>query len=157
MYDRIKAQNYALEYALKRNPRFYDFSSLGGDCTNFISQCLFAGTNKMDYSRNGWYYIDLDNRSPSWTGVGELGEYLINNNSNIIKAKVVSFDEVEIGDVIQLRQAEEFNHSLFVSNVDRPILSFNDIYICAHSNDRKNVRLSIYTFREAKFLKVTSL
>ena len=40
MYDRQKAVDYALTWALDRNPKFYDFSSLGGDCTNFISQCI---------------------------------------------------------------------------------------------------------------------
>lgn len=156
-YNRKEAVSYAEKYALTRNPQYYDFSSLGGDCTNFVSQCLFAGTGKMDFNKNGWFYENLNNRSPSWTGVKELGKYLITNNSNIIKAKIVNFDEIEIGDVIQLRQAEEFNHSLIVSRVYKPILSLNDIYICAHTNDRRNVRLSVYTFKELKFLKVLPL
>ena len=65
-YDRAKAVAYAHEWAYGRNPRFYDFSNIGGDCTNFASQCLYAGSGVMNYSpTNGWYYINLNSRSPS--------------------------------------------------------------------------------------------
>lgn len=46
-YDRISAVNYAKKWALSRNPKFYDFDPIGGDCTNFISQCIYAGAKVM--------------------------------------------------------------------------------------------------------------
>ena len=153
-YDRFLAGQYAQKFALGRNDKFYDFSSLGGDCTNFVSQCLYAGVGKMDYTQNGWFYKNLNNRSPSWTGVEELSEYLINNTHNIIKGVLVNFDDVEIGDVIQLKQGQRFNHSLIVTKIDYPILSLNDIFISCHSSDRLNARLSSFVFKEVKFLKV---
>ena len=33
-YDRRAAVRYALDWAFARNPRFYDFEDIGGDCTN---------------------------------------------------------------------------------------------------------------------------
>ena len=42
-YDRQKAVAYARRWALGRNPAYFDFQDLGGDCTNFASQCLYAG------------------------------------------------------------------------------------------------------------------
>lgn len=42
-YNRGKAVAYALEWAMSRNPAYLDFEELGGDCTNFASQCLLAG------------------------------------------------------------------------------------------------------------------
>ena len=33
---------YARKWAFSRNPAYYDFDDIGGDCTNFISQCLQA-------------------------------------------------------------------------------------------------------------------
>lgn len=42
-YDRDKSVAYAKKWAYGRNPKFYDFSNLGGDCTNFASQCIYAG------------------------------------------------------------------------------------------------------------------
>lgn len=36
-YDREQAVQYARMWAYDRNPAYYDFSNLGGDCTNFVS------------------------------------------------------------------------------------------------------------------------
>ena len=81
-YNRISACEYAKKWALKRNPQYYNYNSLGGDCTNFISQCIFAGSKVMNYSKqNGWYYIDGNRKSPSWTGVEFLYNFLITNKS----------------------------------------------------------------------------
>jgi len=79
-YNRDLAVQYALRWALNRNPNYYNYDKIGGDCTNFISQCLFAGTGQMNYSNNPWYYIDANRKSPSWTGVEFLYNFLINNN-----------------------------------------------------------------------------
>lgn len=44
------------------------------------SQCIFAGSNVMNYSKsNGWYYINGNNKSPSWSGVEFLHKFLITN------------------------------------------------------------------------------
>ena len=68
-YDRAAAVEYALTWAFRRNPAYYDFSEIGGDCTNFASQCVYAGSGVMNYTPDvGWYYINVNNRSPSWTG-----------------------------------------------------------------------------------------
>lgn len=32
--------NYAIQYAFNYNPAYGDFSTLGGDCTNFVSQII---------------------------------------------------------------------------------------------------------------------
>lgn len=50
-YDRNKAKAYAKKWAYLRNPQYYDYTYLGGDCTNFISQCIFQGAPHMSYSR----------------------------------------------------------------------------------------------------------
>ena len=46
-YDRGKTVNYANEWAYSRNiqPKgpYDDYSEQGGDCANFVSQCLIAG------------------------------------------------------------------------------------------------------------------
>lgn len=79
-YDRHLAVSYAKKWAFARNPKYYNYDSIGGDCTNFISQCIYAGSNVMNYNKvNGWYYINGNNKSPSWTGVEFLYDFLINN------------------------------------------------------------------------------
>ena len=47
-YDRKAALRYAHRWAYSRNPAYYDYENLGGDCTNFASQCLYAGTGVMN-------------------------------------------------------------------------------------------------------------
>ena len=40
----IKAEiEYARRWAFSTNPAYYNFENIGGDCTNFVSQCLYAG------------------------------------------------------------------------------------------------------------------
>ena len=74
-YEREKALAYAERYAFSQNEIFGDFRGIGGNCTNFVSQCVYAGSCKMNYTKTfGWYYISLDDRAPSWTGV----EYFYN-------------------------------------------------------------------------------
>ena len=56
-YERGQALEYARRWALGRNPLFYNFTGQGGDCTNFISQCLLAGCLVMNCRETfGWYY-----------------------------------------------------------------------------------------------------
>ena len=154
-YDRMKAVRYAKQWWNKRNPRFYNFDQIGGDCTNFISQCLYYGGIEMNYGKYGWFYSSLSNRAPSWTGVDEFYSFLITNNSNYgAKAKEVSIDKIEIGDIIQLDQrGGSFNHTLLVTNIkEDPTL--DNIFIACHSADAYNKSLSEYRYKRIRFLKI---
>ena len=51
-YDRRAAVAYAHQWAYGRNPDFYDYEEIGGDCTNFASQCLYAGTGVMNFDQS---------------------------------------------------------------------------------------------------------
>ncbi len=50
-YNRQAAVEYAEKWAFKRNPAYLNFDSLGGDCTNYASQCIFAGAKVMNPKR----------------------------------------------------------------------------------------------------------
>ena len=64
-YDRSAAVLYAHQWAYGRNPAFYDYENVGGDCTNFASQCVFAGSGVMNFTPDfGWYYIDANPPGP---------------------------------------------------------------------------------------------
>lgn len=64
-YNRQAAVDYAHRWAYLRNPDFYNFDELGGDCTNFASQCLYAGAGVMNYTPTfGWYYNSQYSRTP---------------------------------------------------------------------------------------------
>lgn len=49
-YDRLEAVIYAHRWAYGRNPAFYDYEEIGGDCTNYASQCIYAGTRDELYT-----------------------------------------------------------------------------------------------------------
>ena len=102
-YDRKSAIEYAKKWAYKRNSKYYNFDSVGGDCTNFISQCLYEGSKVMNYKKDlGWYYINGNNKSPSWTGVEFLFDFLVNNKIEGPFGKEVNQENIQFGDVVQI-------------------------------------------------------
>lgn len=79
-YNRELAVAYAHRWAYGRNPEYFDFQGIGGDCTNFASQCIYAGAGVMNYTPvYGWYYITANDRTASWTGVQYLYNFLTGN------------------------------------------------------------------------------
>ena len=159
MYDRATAIAYAHTWAYQRNPRYYDFSALGGDCTNFISQCIHAGGAAMHYARpNGWYYRTTNDRAAAWTGVRFLYEFLTKNSGVGAFADEIPLDSVQPGDVIQLSFVPgQFGHSLFVVDVapdDGQTPMESRIYIATHTDDSDNRPLDSYFYRVARALHI---
>lgn len=149
-YNRTAAVSYARKWALDRNPAYYNFDKIGGDCTNFTSQCLFAGAQVMNYTPvMGWFYRSSYDRTPSWTGVEYLYNFLVNNKSVGPYAHVVSQDEVMPGDIVQLGTASgDFYHSPIITAVSPEIL------VAAHTFDALDRPLSSYTYDVALFLHI---
>lgn len=142
-YNRLDAVSYAQKWALSKNPQFYHFGGIGGDCTNFISQCLLAGGGKMIYSVDGWFYSSKDSRSPSWTSVESLASFLMNDSQGLFATKR-EIEYLQEGDIIQLRQnIQRFNHSLIITKKTK-----DEIFVSAHSNDALDKNLKDYIFLE---------
>ena len=69
-YDRERAYEYAKKWAFDRNPLFFDYTGIGGNCTNFVSQAIYAGGCVMNFTPvYGWYFLSDSRRTASWTGV----------------------------------------------------------------------------------------
>lgn len=115
-YNRESAVAYAHRWAFSRNPAYYDFSQLGGDCTNFISQCIHAGGAAMNYTPVfGWFYNNLNSRAPAWSGVEQLFNFLTGNKGVGPFAVRAGAADMRIGDVVQLTfNGAFYEHSLFV-------------------------------------------
>ncbi|MCR4718896.1 MAG: amidase domain-containing protein [Firmicutes bacterium] len=147
-YDRESAVAYANRWAYFRNPEFFDFSELGGDCTNFASQCLFAGSGVMNYTPiYGWYYINASNRTASWTGVEFLYNFLVNNRGMGPQGEEVELKRIMAGDIVQLKFKEgpDFNHSPVV--VDAGDGTPDTVLVAAHSVDSNCRPISSYSYR----------
>ncbi|MGE5398548.1 MAG: amidase domain-containing protein [Chitinophagales bacterium] len=155
-YDRNAAVQYAHRWAYARNPRYYDFENIGGDCTNFASQCLYAGSGVMNFTKEfGWYYVSVNDRAPAWTGVNELYRFLTTNGTKGPFARVTEMTSIVPGDLVQLRfrSGPTFQHTPVIVAVRQPISPAN-ILVAAHTDDQDNYPLSNYDYIEARFLHI---
>lgn len=149
-YDRQKAVAYARRWALSRNTAYFDFESLGGDCTNFASQCLYVGAGVMNYTPGtGWFYRSADDRTPSWTAVEPLYRFLVNNASVGPYARVVSRSAALPGDLAQLGdRSGQFYHCPVITAVSPTIL------VAAHTYDALDRPLDSYGYDVVRFLHI---
>ena len=147
-YDRGKAVEYARRWALSRNPLFEDYTGIGGDCTNFVSQAIYAGTCVQNFTPDyGWYYISPENRAPAFTSVEYFYDFMTGapefareNGGTGPFGFPIPLSRVQPGDVVQLSdEAGDFYHTLIVSAVEN-----GEIYVCAHSDDALDRPLSSY-------------
>ena len=150
-YDRKAAFEYAKRWAFRRNPAYYNFDKLGGDCTNFASQCVYAGAGVMNYTPTfGWYYTDINRRSPSWTGVEYFYNFLTGNKNEGPFAEETTLDKLETGDIVQLGNATgDFYHSPVVVAVQG-----NRIFVAAHTFDAFMRPLLSYNFASARGIHI---
>ena len=153
IYDRNKAAEYAKKWALGRNPKYYDFDPVGGDCTNFVSQCIYAGSGVMNYNKYGWYYINGNNKSASWSGVEYLHKFLTQNKEVGPYGKEVNMQDAEVGDVIQLSfDGKIFGHTLLI--IEKNI---NKILIATHTQDEYGRNISTYNFRKIRYIHINKV
>ena len=158
-YDHTRAVEYAKKWALDRNPTFFDFTGIGGNCTNFVSQCIFAGCGIMNFTKTfGWYYLSPDDRAPAWTGVNELYDFLLgapdfiaaNGGVGPFATDASVSRKIELGDVVQLSNADGvFYHTLIICG-----FTANDILVCAQSNDALDRPLTSYDFSGMRILHI---
>lgn len=149
MYNPNLAISYAKKWAYSFNPNYYNFTNIGGDCTNFVSQCLYAGNIPMNYSTYGWFYNSLYSRAPAWTGVNELWDFATSNKGIGVKFLPCEINDVDVGDVIQLYNGNRYYHTLLVSSITY------GIKVTAHDFGAFDRPLSDYNFNSLRCAKVS--
>ena len=149
--QRRLAVEYAHRWAFGRNPAFYDFEEIGGDCTNFASQCIYAGAGVMNFTPTlGWFYRSINDRTPSWTGVEYLYNFLTGNEGVGPFAEEAPLSRLEIGDIVQLgRETGDFYHSPVVVGFSR-----GQILVAAHTYDAYDRALSSYSFERVRGIHI---
>ena len=150
-YIRQRAVDYARKYAFSQNPVFANFRGIGGNCTNFVSQSVYAGSCVMNYTPTyGWYYVSLDNRSPSWSGVEYFYDFMVGNKGVGPYGREAGPDEVEIGDVIQLAKNDTgYYHTLIIVGFEG-----EDTLVAAQTDDAYARPLSTYTYDYSRYIKI---
>ena len=157
-YNREKAVAYARKWALERNPRYYNFTGLGGDSANFASQCSYEGAGVMNYqSLYGWYYKSPQNRTPSWSGVKYLYNFLTDNQGVGPWAVETDLTQIQPGDIVQLATyLPEFHHTLVVVQTG-DVPNLENTLICAHSYDSLNRPLATYDITRMRCLHIAGV
>ena len=159
LYERDKAVAYAHKWAFGRNPAYYDFENIGGDCTNFASQCIHAGGGAMNFTPTfGWYYVNASRRAPAWTGVIYLWNFLTRQGESVgPKGKACGLSELEPGDIIQLSfDGATYQHSPVVVSTGWPVTP-DTILVAAHTEDADNRPLSTYSWEKMRCLHITGV
>lgn len=122
-YDRVRVLRYAELWWNRWNPSFPQFTD---DCTNFVSQCLWAGNVQMrkgDSRASGWWYkfgqtaSGGDNWSYSWSTSQALYLYLLNRlNASVLQSP----RELRIGDLVfyDWDGSGRFHHTAVVTDFD---------------------------------------
>lgn len=155
-YDADAAVKYAHKWAFKRNPKYLDFENFGGDCTNFASQTVYAGSRVMNFTPvYGWFYIDGNNRTASWTGVNFFYNFLVKNKGMGPFAEEADIRDLVPGDIIQLSFQGKgvFNHSLVVVQTGI-VPAVSNILVSTHTLDRDNYPLRNYSWIEIRFIHI---
>ena len=150
-YLRENAVLYARKYAFARNPLFTTIEGLGGNCTNFASQCILAGSCVMNFTPvYGWYYLSLNRRSPSWSGVEFFYNFMTSNRDVGPFGREVERNLAEVGDVVQLAdETGDLYHTLIISKIED-----GEIFVTANTNDALDKPLSQYVYATDRFIHI---
>jgi hypothetical protein len=157
-FDPVRAVEYARRWALDRNPLFIDFTGIGGNCTNFVSQAILAGSCVMNPTPDfGWYYFSEEDRAPAWSSVEAFYSFMtgapdfasVNGGIGPFASVIPRFRAVP-GDVAQYADgAGDWYHTVIITAVEN-----GEIYVSAQTDDALDRPLSSYRFANARFLHI---
>ncbi|MBU4438285.1 MAG: amidase domain-containing protein, partial [Acetobacterium sp.] len=171
-YQPEAAVNYAMawvdpEKTLRNTAQFGIYDDVGGNCNNFISQCLNAGGIPMDifgdeFTQWKWYSDELNldetesGRSPAWAGVNEFYLYARENSGYGLSAVVD--DNVysgAVGDILQFGYDNQWLHSVIITQVvkdkDGKVV---DYLIHSNTTDRISYPASAYGYPQQRLIKI---
>lgn len=136
-YRRDLVAAYADRWWNEGNPAFELFEV---NCTNYVSQCVFAGNAPMNYTskrESGWWYKGRNKGSEwwsySWAVSNAMTNYLSAPRSSGLSAEVVpSAEDLQLGDVITYdwNGDNRFQHSTIVTAFDSfgmPLVNANTV------------------------------
>ncbi len=155
-YNRNAAINYAHKWFSIRNPEYYDYSDEGGNCNNFISQCLRAGGMPEDYNGAETWYYDVYYPTYSWLLVDSFYNYATNNKEGGLKTITTDnfFSGLE-GDIIQLGVNDNWLHSVIITRLVKDDEGNTvDYLIDSNTSDNKTIPVSTYGYPQMRLIKI---
>ena len=109
----------------------------------------------MNYTKDtGWYYINGNKKSPSWSGVEFLYNFLVKNKSVGPYGKETTREGVQVGDLVQISfDGQKFAHTLIIVNIDNKF-GLSGIKIASHTFDSFKKPVSEYNFQKIRFIHI---
>lgn len=158
-YSASDAAAYAVKWGEDRNGIYPNYNLSGGDCTNFVSQCIYAGGFDMNgssasvgtvESTSKWYCIYIKSTlgirqyavTTSWIRVSDFNAYLSSLVTKSTKTTLSSLiSSCSAGDVVQLADKTTGTpyHSIIINAKDS-----STAYFCGHSSNRSNEDVKDY-------------
>lgn len=166
-FNRLLARQYMNKYWENYNENYYNFSDIGGDCTNYASQIMhYSGipfTEVVEFpTYNQWYYYGQNwgtGRSSTWTSATEFRKYFgdideigaktaRSMETYTVNEAILEFDniwrKIQVGDIVS------HGHSLDSSYHTQIVYDFTlfqkDILVSQHSANYLN--RSLYSYLE---------
>lgn len=142
-YNGVRAVQYGKTYiGGTRNPAFYDIGDFMGNCSNFISQCLwygFGSDDRPDIARRenmtSQWYAGQGGGSPAWESVERFWNYAAASRDpreqGLHGEVVETVFHLDPGGIIQTRPGrfrntnEQYSHSLLLVDPSTLLLAQN--------------------------------
>lgn len=138
--SKTKIVNYALKYALTNNPAYHHYSN---DCTNFVSQSMFAGGWGMRLSSPMWFYnirgnVHLPLNSKSWSVVPDFASFGTSSGRANLTNQNIPW-AANLGDVIVVdwrgnSGPVQMNHAVLVTKI-----TASNVFVSYHTTNTKNL------------------
>ena len=154
------------------NKNFANYNGVGGDCMNFAAQAMWAGfggnddlvairAKKVPMDATGSYTLwstnTIGGATSSWTSNSGFYTYMVNTqketNGNSISddiytvapsasfVGIYNYSTRLVGAIVSGNGGGgSYSHASVIVDVRGPTRS--QVYVCAHNNDRKNVKMS---------------
>jgi hypothetical protein len=135
-YNYSAMVNYAVTWAYGRNPSYRSFPN---DCTNFISQAMYAGGWTMVegwYQSNSSWWYTFANQSYPWAGAHNWYFFATGSGRTTTLSNVWN---MALADVLQMdfERDNNINHTMIVTQT-----SGSERYLTYHTTDTLNRSLS---------------
>lgn len=164
-YNRKMAVKYMDKYYNNHNDDYYNYTNIGGNCTNYASQILhYAGIPFSKIVTNptykNWYYFGPNypnQRTATWTGatlfrkyfgdIGGIGQKVAKSmKTYTISGAIDNFSEIVLkvlpGDIISHgHNLDTSYHTQIIYEVD---YSNNDVIVSQNTSNSKSISLFEY-------------
>lgn len=168
VYNRTAAKDYAdAHWNLPNYNTAYYKTESGNDCTNFVSQSMYAGEGKYPPDTSGmgsggsytydWYYV-FNNPSGTQNGSGSLPwiqvqsqyDFIIGNTSRKGPyGAAATFADTSLGDIAQIKQSSIYDHEGIIVVLGNTL---STELVDAHSTDRWHYPLANWSAYSLRYI-----